>query len=275
MKGDRLPMKKLAILNLLVLLMALPAISLADITQSDRLLQRPEWDGAVMPSSWLEGGLTYENWDTDGLDADVWDLGATFITSLPNLKNLELGSRLDYMNFDADTTDNETGLSDIDVWGKYQIYKDSQVLFSAGLLVTLPTGADDIVHPHATGEFNAEVFGAGRYQASKLMALIGHLALRQNNDMEDQINGRAVNSDGETQVAVGGGLIYQLNSQMNVQGELNFATEAYEGAENDIQLRGGLDYKLSSALTLRGGLSLGLADGAPDYALTFRCAYLF
>ncbi|MDA8139205.1 MAG: transporter [Desulfobacteraceae bacterium] len=269
-------MKKLAIFSLLVLMVAVaPAISRADVTQSDRLLQRPEWDGAVMPSPWLDGGLTYEKWENDSYKADVWSLGGTFITSLKAVPQLELGTRLDIMNYDPNYSGSETGLSDIDAWGKYQVYKDSQVLVSAGLLVTLPTGSDEIVHPHASGEFNAEVFGAARYQANRLLALIGHLALRQNNDMDVKINNTTSRVDGKTQMAMGGGVIYQVNSQLNVQGELNFATEAYDDFENDIQLRGGLEYKLDRHLALRGGLSIGLADGAPDWALTFRCAYLF
>lgn len=268
-------MKKFAILSLLVLLTAVPAIGLADITQSDRLIQRPEWDGAVMPTNWIDGGLTYENWDGDGTDATVWSLGATYMTSLPNLPELELGSRVDFMNYDPDTGDSESGVSDIDAWGKYQLYQDGRTMVAAGVLLTLPTGSDDIIHPRASGEFNLEVFGAGRHQVNNLLSLIGHLALRQNSDMDVKVGNTTVKVEGETQWAMGGGAIYQINPELNVQGELNFATEAYDDFENDIQLRGGLEYHLNPEFSFRGGLSLGLADGAPDWALTFRCAYLF
>lgn len=268
-------MKKYAILGLIMLLTAVPAISSADITQSDRLLQRPEWDGAVMTASLIDGGVTYEDWEDDGFDFTVWSLGGVFITSLPGVPNLELGGRLDFMNYDPDTGDSESGLSDIDLWGKYQLYRDAQMMISAGLLLTLPTGSDDILHPHASGEFNAEVFGAGRYQASRFLAIIGHLMLRQNDDMDFKIGSTEITFDGETQWGFGGGVIYEVNPQVNLQGELNFATEPYDNWEDDIQLRGGVEFNLSPAFTFKTGLSLGLDDGAPDWALTVRGAYLF
>jgi hypothetical protein len=264
-------MKKLAIFGLLVLLTGIPVIGAADILQSDRLMQRPEWDGAVMPSSWLDGAVTYEKWES----STVWSLGGTFITSLIDVPKLELGGRMDFMNYDPDNGDGNSGLSDIDVWGKYQVYQDSQNLISVGLLMTLPTGSEEVIHPHASGEFNLEVFGAGRFKVSQWLAAIGHLALRQNSDMDIKIDSSTYKVEGKTQWAVGGGVIYQVNPQLDLQGELNLASEAYDDYENDVQLRGGVDFKVNPRLTFRGGLSLGLADGAPDWATTFRCAYLF
>ncbi|KJS33192.1 MAG: hypothetical protein VR64_02945 [Desulfatitalea sp. BRH_c12] len=267
-------MKRLMILYVLTVLLSIPLSATAEITQNSRLLQRPEWDGAVMQKNWIEGALRFQEWDTDFGDVSVWSLGPTFITSLPGNPRIELGGRFDIMNFDPDNSDSETGLSDIDLWGKYQFYQDARFMLSAGLLVTLPTGSEEVIHPRASGEFNAEMFVAGRYQASQQLAMIGHLALRKNSDMDIEFNGFEGEVDGETQLAVGGGIIYAVTPQLDLQGEFNIATEAYEIFDNDIQLRGGAEYRVANDFSLRGGIGIGL-DGAPDWDLILGCAYLF
>ena len=280
-------MKKLFFICLLSALISMQAICLAQtpqsssalpssgITQNDRLLQRPEWDGAIMQKYWAEGAVSYESWDFDGADSDVWDLGLTFITSLPNLRKLELGSRIDFLNVDMDGVGDESGISDIDVWGKYQVFATSDFLLSAGMLITLPTGSDEILHPKASGECNVETFAGARYQVNKLLAAIGHVGLRQNGDADVDVGPVKVEIEGELQIEIGGGVIYRATPQLLLQGEFNLASEAYDDFDNDIQLRGGADYALNPNLHLRGGASIGLDDGAPDLALTLRCAYLF
>ena len=58
-------MRRIILLSVWVALMAIPAIGLADLTQNDRLMQRPEWDGAVMQGPWIEGALSFQEWDSD------------------------------------------------------------------------------------------------------------------------------------------------------------------------------------------------------------------
>ena len=159
-------MKKMMMLGVLVGLMVIPAIGLADLTQNDRLMQRPEWDGAVMQNPWIEGALSFQQWDNDFGEAGVWTLGPTFMTSLPGNRYVELGGRVDLMYYDPDDFDSESGVSDIDIWGKYQIIKTPEYMLSAGLLLTLPTGSDEIIHPRASTLTSPEAFAAGRYQAS-------------------------------------------------------------------------------------------------------------
>ncbi len=272
-------MKRVVFLCLVICLLGLPAVCLAQTaqgpspTQNDRLLLKPEWDGAVMQAPWLQGAVAYEDYD----DADVTDLGLTFITSLPSLNKLELGGRLDYINSDPDTDliDEESGLSDIDIWGKYQFITNNDFMLSVGLLLTLPTGSKDVLDYRSTGEFNVEVFAGGRYQVNNRTSVIGHFGLRDNSDADVETRFYTYTMDGELQIEIGGGVIYQVTSNFNVQGELNFATEAYEDQDNFILLSGGADYAINSNLHLRGGLGFGLDDAAPDFALTARFAYLF
>lgn len=272
-------MKRVVLICTLICLVGLPAVCPAQTTQSpsltqnDRLLLKPEWDGAVMQTSWLQGAFTYEDYD----EREVTGLGLTFITSLPSMRKLELGGRLDYLNVDVDTDliEEGDGISDIDIWGKYQVFSNSNFLMSVGLLLTLPTGSEDVYDPRSSGEVNAEVFVGGRYQAQKQVAVVGHLGFRQNSDMDIDTRFGTFEAEGELQIEMGGGVLYQASSNFQLQGELNFATEAYDDGDNFILLSGGADYALNSNLHLRGGLGLGLDDAAPDFALTFRLAYLF
>jgi opacity protein-like surface antigen len=265
-------MKKIILLCLLAGVLAAPLSAAADVTQNDRLLQRPEWDGAVISNNWIEGSLRFQSWDIDGFEFDAWLLGPTFMTSLPNLPALELGARMALIHFDPDFGSSETGVTDIDIWGKYQFYKTHSLMLSGGLLLTLPTGSDDIIHPSASGEVNVEVFAAGRYQADRRTALIGHFFLRKNSDADIDGGGEL---DGELQAGFGVGAIYEMTRQLNLIGQFNFATEAYEDMDNFIQLTGGAEFKVNSNFSLRGGLGLGLDDGAPEFELMIAAAFTF
>lgn len=269
-------MKRFIICCVWSLLMLCPLSAWSEITQNDRLLQRPEWDGAVVQKNWVQGELRFQKWDHGDGDAKVWSLGPTFITSLPNLRSLELGGRLNLMSFDPDYGETENGISDVDVWGKYQILKDTRFMLSVGALLTLPTGSDAIIHPRSSGAVNMEFFAAGRFNASPQLAIVGHCGLRKNSDADVKIsNRRKLEIDGEMQMEIGGGVIYEVSSQLNLLGELNIATEPYDDFDNDIELTGGVEYKLQQGLSLRGGLGIGLDDGAPEYELLFGCVYMF
>jgi hypothetical protein len=58
-------MKSILFLFLGIVLLTLAVSATADITPNDRLLQRPERDGAVVQRSWAEGAFRLQEWDTD------------------------------------------------------------------------------------------------------------------------------------------------------------------------------------------------------------------
>ncbi|MCP4395351.1 MAG: hypothetical protein GY804_13955 [Alphaproteobacteria bacterium] len=104
----------------------------AKISSNTRLLQKPEWDGAIISGKWLNTEFRYQWYERNSFDSDFKTLGPTFITQFPNNSKLEVGSRLLLMNADYDYFDSEIGISDIDCWGKYQFYNRS------GLLMLIP-----------------------------------------------------------------------------------------------------------------------------------------
>jgi len=268
----------------LLVLISLSLVSMpaaAGVSPNARLLQRPEWDGAIVSGNWLSGEFRYQQYDIGNEDMDILVLGPTFATSLPDIPKLELGSRLWLINADYDRYDGETGLGDIDCWGKYQFLNQNNFLLSGGFLLTLPTGDEGILHPRATGELNIEVFGAGRYHINSLFALVGHFGIRKNGDADIKLErngfGRDFKSelDGEAQIEIGGGLIYQAQPNLNILGEFNIATEAYDDLDSDIELTGGVEYMLQPDISLKGGLGMGLDDGAPGMELIGACTFVF
>lgn len=269
-------MKKTTIKVLwMTFMLILPMTVSAEVTQNDRLLQRPELDGAIVQKNWLETEFRFENWDFDGGDAEVWTFGPTFISPVLSNQFIELGGRFDIINFDPDGFESETGASDIDVWGKYQVFKSEDTMISVGLLMTLPTGSEKILHPRASGEVNGEIFSGGRYQISPSLTAIAHVGLRHNSDMDVEVGNRETEVDGELQAKLGGGVIYEATQKLNLQGELNYATEAYEDFDDDVRLSVGADYEITPVFLLRGGSSFGLDDGAPDWGMTFGGLFQF
>ncbi|MBU1172469.1 MAG: DUF3187 family protein [Proteobacteria bacterium] len=262
-----------------ILCLSLPAGAI--ISSNTRLLQKPEWDGAVVSGHWLNGEIRYQKAELDDEDVNFITIGPTFATSLPNVDRLELGGRLWLMRADYDNFESESGLGDMDLWAKYQLYNQNNLTISGGLLLTFPSGSDGIVHKNASGELNMEVFGAARFNLSDIIAVIGHIGIRNNGDMEvdleNESNGNNVHGelDGESQIEIGGGVIYQLQPNLCILGELNIASEAYDDSENDIEFTGGVEYILGPSMAVKGGMGFGLDDGAPDFELIGSCVYTF
>jgi len=92
----------------------------------------------------------------------------------------------------------------------------------------LPTGREKILYPRASGEFNFEIFSGLRYYASDIFALLGHISLRYNADMDVAYRGWPSEIDGKTSFGIGAGVIIQAAPGFNILGELNLETERYE-----------------------------------------------
>lgn len=255
---------------LLAVLLVVPVAAEAQVSPDTRLLQRPEWDGAVFTGLYLDGQFRYQDWD----NGDGWMVGPTFAMSFAEVPELETGARLYFIDFDPKWGGSENGFSDIDIWGKYLVL-DDPLLLSVGVLFTLPTGDEDIPLPRSSGEFNLELFGAARYYATDMLALIGHLGLRMNSNMDVRAGGVKGEVDGETQFMLGGGAVFEASEELDILGELNFATKAYQGWDSDIELTGGVQYNFSPDFCGRAGLGVGLDDGAPDWELILGASAFF
>ncbi|MEA1927280.1 MAG: hypothetical protein U9N73_03675, partial [Candidatus Auribacterota bacterium] len=255
-----------------------PAVVMAQISPDSRLLQRPEFDGAVITGPWLRSEMRYQHWKLgDEIKSDSFLIGPTF--AIPIAYDLvELGGRTSVIYYDPDTGGDQWGFSDIDIWGKYMVM-DDPCLISVGMLITLPTGEEKVIYPRASGEFNVELFSGIRYYISELVTLIGHMNLRYNSDMdaEVEVGGTRVSSeiDGKVSFGLGGGIIFEVAPGFNILGELSLETERYDDMDNDIELTGGMEYFLNEMVSLNGGLGVGIDKGAPEFEIIGGINVLF
>lgn len=251
-----------------------PAMLMAQVSPDSRLLQRPEYDGAVVTGAWLRGEARYQHWKLgDEIKSDCLMIGPTF--ALPLAYDLvEVGGRIWLMDYIPDEGGTQGGVSDMDLWGKYLIL-DDPLLLSVGALFTLPTGREKILYPRASGEFNFEIFSGLRYYASDIVALLGHISLRYNSDMDVAYRGWPGEVDGKTSFGIGAGVIFQAAPGFNILGELNLETERYEDIDNDIEITGGVEYSLNDMISLNGGIGVGLDKGAPQFEVISSINVLF
>ncbi len=255
---------------LLAAVLIVPAAA-AQISPDARLFQNPERDGAVFTGMYLDGQVRYQQWKGNNKS---WMIGPTFALTFPDLPQLETGARVFMISYNPRNSSSKTAASDINLWGKYQ-FLDDPVLLSAGLLFTLPTGSEKVLHPESTGEINLELFGAARYYVTDMLAVIGNIGLRINSDMNYKVEEVKTDIKGETQFLIGAGFIVQATPEMDVLAELNFATEAYRGWENDVELTGGVQYYFNPDFCGRGGIGVGLDDGAPRFEMILGVSAFF
>lgn len=224
-------------------------------TNSTHLFQSYFFDAPVASSGYGEGGLMYSSYDK----LNTFGLGVQ--GGYPINDKIEVGTQLFYLNYSPEQGDGQSGITDLGVYGRYNIYNQKQTNFSAGGLVTLPIGSEDI----GQGNLNFGFYGAVRQLLSNGMALTGTLGLIFYETKDFEFNPNTFELEEKTShdsyLNLGAGVIYPINNQLNFIGELNFHSEG-----DYMMLSGGADYSLSSG-RLRGALGLGLDDGAPDFML--------
>jgi hypothetical protein len=203
-------------------------------------------DAAVVKSMHVEAVGIYADFDA----ASVFILGAQ--GGMPINAQLDVGARWSFNSFDFDNGGSESGISDIDLWGRYQLKSQSKANITVGGTLTLPIGDEDI----GGDRLNFGGFAAARMPLNNGMVVMGSVGL---NFVEV---GGFDGDDRELSIHLGGGAIYQLNRQTHVTGEVGIDTE-----EDYFALTGGIDHAISSAARVRAALVVGLDDGAPDFAL--------
>ena len=262
-----------------------------EVSNDSRLLQHPEWDGAVVSSPLLSTDLRYQDWDEKGTD---FMLSPLFAMPVPMLEQLEMGLRFYLLYWDPDSGayDDGFGMGDVDFWLKYLILQTSNLETSAGLLVTLPLGDDSIGLPVASGEFNFELFGGLRYHLNETWAVIAHVGFRKNADMDVEFkDGGSDKWEGENQYQLSGGVIYQVSPKLSVNGEFSYASNPYStytrqslgrwsaytknDDQDDIRLTGGAEYAILDDVSIKGGIGLGLDDFSPDFDIILGFTYGF
>ncbi|HEX9970530.1 MAG TPA: hypothetical protein VGD14_00530 [bacterium] len=248
-------MKKLAMVASLVfaamLVMPLQAQNLDGV----RLFQSYFFDAPIASAGYGQGGLTYSTYDA----FSQFSVGV--MGGYPINPQIELGTQIHYLSLSPDKGDGQSGITDLDVFGRYNLYNVKQTNISAGAMVSLPIGSKDI----GQGKLDFGAFGAIRHSLNSNVTLVGTIGLMFYEKTDYEFNPNTFQLDEKTSydnyLNIGAGAVYQLNPQLNLVGELNIKSEG-----DFMMLSGGVDYALGSG-SLRGGLGIGLDDGAPDLML--------
>jgi len=238
-----------------------------------RLFLRFAEDAAIVPSYWLEGqarlDLSLPSVDDSGGDgeADLLAVGPVFAFNVA--EDFEFGGRIGLAYWDPDSGDSETGLTDLDVWGKVSVVSDP-VSIALGILVKVPT-ADESKFM-GTGELDIEFFAGMRKDFSSF-TVAGNLGVRINQDPE--FDEDIIELEGEDSVLAGLAIIVPVGAKWALTGEWALETERIEGFKNDSRLLGGVEYRADESFSFRGSLAAGLADGSPDWGATASAVWLF
>lgn len=247
-------MKSLVVAAMIVLLFIIPAQA-QDALNNVHLFQSYFYDAPIAKAGYGQGGLSFSNYD----NWDAFTIGV--MGGYPVNEKIELGTQLHYMNISPDKGDGESGISDLEVNGRYNVFNKDKTNISVGAMITLPIGSEDV----GQGNTNFGGFGAIRHALSSNTALVGTLGLMFFEKTEVEFNFDTFQDEKKTShdnyLNIGAGVVYAANNQLSIVGELNIETEG-----DFMMLSGGIDYALGSG-RLRAGLGLGLDDGAPDFML--------
>ncbi len=229
-----------------------------DSIRSDvRLFQTFFQDAAVIADPLAEAGFRHDDYDNG--TGNILDVQGIF----PVNPKIEVGAGWGYKRYSPDHGNDQSGLADFMVSGKYDIsnsmtFMPADTKTSVGAYLTLPVGDEDV------GEDNTDFgfFSAFRhplYSSLVITAVIGldFIELPDNHGDKDR----------DTSLLLGAGLLCPVDDRLTLVAEWNFWSEG-----DYCFLTGGADYSLNGHGKLRGFLGFGLDDGAPDYSI--RLSYL-
>jgi len=213
-------------------------------------------DAPVTKAKFGQGAFSYSDYE-GGSQITLGAMGG-----IPINEKIDLQGELHFASFSPEEGDGESGLTDLGLYGHYKISQEKNKLLTAGAMMTLPIGKEEIGY----GNLNFGAFAAYRTLLSSGMVLTATAGL---NFYEvttysyevDWFTGEVETkkeTDRETSFRLGGGIIYPLQKGMNFVGELTLETEV-----DRMMLSGGIDYAMKSG-RLRGALGIGLDDGSPD-----------
>ena len=226
-----------------------------------RLLQRFVEDAAIVPGGWTEGQITYANLPDD---QSRWSIGT--ILAFKVTDQIEAGLRLAYLSVDAGEEPDGSGLSDIDLYGKYRFHGGAGRCALGGL-IKAPTADEE--EGLGTGKADVEGFFACRadLQAVTLAANVG---ARYNGDPDPPLP--AANAS----LLAGGALLLPTGANTTFLIEATYETERLDGSGTDARLTLGYQGVAERpGFGFRGGVSLPLSDRAPDYEVLFGAVYLY
>ncbi len=247
-------MKYLVLFGSLLLVFTFSLFSQGNKSDDIHLFQTFLKDAPISKTPYGEAGIQYNTYDF----FSNFNFGIQ--GGYPVNREIEIDANLGFSNSSPDSGTSQSGLTDLTLTGRYNIMP-KKTNISVGGMITLPIGSKDV----GQSNFNLGVFGALRHPLEKNMVITGTFGI----DFIETDN--TLKKDGrDVSLLVGGGLIYNVDKNLNVLGELNIRTKI-----DYAFLSGGVNYELPMGSFVRGSLGLGLDDGAPDFALLASFLHFF
>ncbi len=236
-------------------------------------------------SQWWEIGMRGEFGSVGPIqNADGWAIGPTIAIS--PMKELELGGRVDYIDYTLDNEingpggtdfDGASGAGDIELWGKYR-FPTEVVQVAAGAILTLPTGSEN--DGLGSGKVIPAIFGAVRHNFGQFSG-VAHLGVRFNPDFDpfgDDIPPDSVN--GKSSVFLGAGAVVPAMDRLFWTAEITVESERFDAGngfdtDSDIRAIVGANWSPVGNHNIRASVEAGLSDQAPDFVLTGSYVYRF
>lgn len=241
--------------------------SAASTGLADRLFLSFAQDAAIVPSQWWEGQLEYDG-SADQLPVDV--LTARGVVAFQPFQNIEVGGRFGFAKSSAaPPLPDGSGATDLDAYAKYYFGNAvDRTDFTAGLLVTVPTGDD--TSGLGYNAFSEQAFGGIRYRLDRAV-VGGHVGVRFNGSGKFQ----GVSLDGKTSFELAVNTVIPMSQTVSLVGEARIETERFKGQDSVAELLAGVNWKAFGRGMFRGALGAGLTDSAPNYRVLVGYAYSF
>jgi len=227
---------------LFILVVAGSFLYAQDGSDDIRLFQSFFYDAPIVKNNIVEGGFQYATYDAWN-SLEIGGKGNYAIN-----EKMDFGAEINYRSWSPDEGDGQSGISDIGVYGRYHLSQNDKMNISAGAMLTLPIGSEDIWQ----GNLNLGGFAALRYKLDNDMVFCGTFGLLFEENWEDEY---------DNLIRLGIGNIYPIDEKMNLVSELVIRSEG-----DYMLLSSGIDMKTGNG-RLRGAIGIGLDDGAPDFVI--------
>ncbi|MGQ9853073.1 MAG: hypothetical protein ACUVTG_06700 [Candidatus Oleimicrobiaceae bacterium] len=246
------------VIGLVVLAMTLPSLAQTN-SQTVKLFQSYFFDSPIARAAYAQVGLAYNDYDK----SSALRIGPQ--GGFPINDKIEVEGAIAYVSWSP----GESGISDLELYGRYNLVDSKELNGSVGAMVTLPIGSEKI----AAGNLNFGGFGALRYALQNGMTITGNIGLlffeTTTFEFDLQKGTLEEKTSHESCLNLGVGAIYPVSKLLHVVGEL-----VLQSKYDYMLLSAGADYKVGNG-RVRGSLGLGLDDGAPDLQLIAGYAISF
>ena len=230
----------------------------------DRLFLSFVEDPAVVERARFEIQADFADFES----GDSLTARGTAAVSFPGLPRVELGLRAGYSETDIGAFD-DSGVTDTELWAKFLLRRwgNGDVDLSTGVLMTLPTGDEDV--------------GLGRdAMQSKLFVAASHLRpsavfvwnIGVGASEHGEIAGRSL--DGAISASAGVGVLVPVTQSVSLTFEANYEDERFDGLESRSDVLFGANWRGRRSV-LRAALAGGLEDSSPDLVVLAGYAYEF